>query len=163
MSYSPYGDVDGSVFMKPKQIEMDGILERIYDSLTTNEGERTLMVVCGDHGMNDVQPFSLMSDGRPAIMADHPLERHPRYIPHNRVSSQAVLFMSPSFPENTSAVPCPTESRSEFQYYDKIQQSDLVPTISTLLGWTIPRNNIGVILRSVISLWQGTILNKLLK
>lgn len=54
-----FRDFDGSVFMKPKQVEMDGILERIYNSLTTNEGERTLMVVCGDHGMNDV--FSLFN------------------------------------------------------------------------------------------------------
>ena len=43
--------------MKPKEVEMDGILERIYNSLTTKEGERTLMVVCGDHGMNDVVPL----------------------------------------------------------------------------------------------------------
>lgn len=40
--------------MRPKQVEMDGILERIYNSLSTKKGERTLMVVCGDHGMNDV-------------------------------------------------------------------------------------------------------------
>ena len=48
------GMADWSVYMKPKQIEMDGILEKIYNSLTTKKGERTLMVVCGDHGMNDV-------------------------------------------------------------------------------------------------------------
>ena len=52
-----YIDLDASVFMKPKEVEMDGILERIYNSLTTKEGERTLMVVCGDHGMNDVGPL----------------------------------------------------------------------------------------------------------
>jgi ethanolamine phosphate transferase 2 subunit G len=39
--------------MKPKQKEMDSILEKIYDSFTKKKGERTLMVVCGDHGMND--------------------------------------------------------------------------------------------------------------
>lgn len=89
-------------------------------------------------------------------MADHPLEKHPLYIPNNWCSSQAVLLMSPSFPENNSALQCPTESESEFQYYNKIQQSDLVPTISILLGWTIPRNNIGVILKSVFNLWKGT-------
>ena len=49
------GMTDWSVYMKPKQIEMDGILEKIYNSLTTKKGERTLMVVCGDHGMNDVR------------------------------------------------------------------------------------------------------------
>jgi len=50
---------------------------------------------------------------------------------------------------------CPIEPEGEFHYYDKVEQSDLVPTISTLLGWTIPRNNIGVILRSGFSLWKG--------
>jgi len=45
---------DISVYMKPKQREMDGILEKIYNSFTTDAGDRTLMVVCGDHGMNDV-------------------------------------------------------------------------------------------------------------
>lgn len=38
--------------MKPKQKEMDGILEKIYNSFTPKD--RTLMVICGDHGMNDV-------------------------------------------------------------------------------------------------------------
>jgi ethanolamine phosphate transferase 2 subunit G len=45
-----------SIYMQPKQREMDGIIERIYNSLTKTEGERTLMVICGDHGMNDVYP-----------------------------------------------------------------------------------------------------------
>jgi len=40
--------------MKPKQREMDGIIERMYNSFSMNGKERTLMVVCGDHGMNDV-------------------------------------------------------------------------------------------------------------
>ena len=146
---------DESVFMKPKQVEMDGILESIYNSLTTKDRERTLMVVCGDHGMNDVCYFSGVSDNRPAIMVGRPPEKPPLYILFKHRSSQAVLFMSPSFPENNSALRCPIGPQSEFHYYDKIQQSDLVPTISTLLGWTIPRNNIGVILRSVFSLWSG--------
>jgi len=46
-----------SIYMKPKQSEMDGIIERIYNTFTTEQGERTLMVVCGDHGMNDVYSF----------------------------------------------------------------------------------------------------------
>jgi ethanolamine phosphate transferase 2 subunit G len=54
---------------------------------------------------------------------------------------------------------CPIEPEGEFHYYDTIEQSDLVPTISTLLGWTIPQNNIGVILRSVFSHWKGNILS----
>jgi ethanolamine phosphate transferase 2 subunit G len=46
-----------SIYMKPKQSEMDGIIETIYNTFSTKHGERTLMVVCGDHGMNDVYSF----------------------------------------------------------------------------------------------------------
>ena len=45
-----------SVYMKPKQKEMDSILETIYESISAQSNERTLMVICGDHGMNDVHP-----------------------------------------------------------------------------------------------------------
>lgn len=62
--------------------------------------------------------------------------------------------MSPSFPENHS-LPCPVEAESEFNFYAKIQQSDLVPTISNLLGWTIPQNNIGVLPKSFLRFWKG--------
>ena len=61
--------------MKPKQSEMDGIIERIYNTFTTNLGERTLMVVCGDHGMNDVHSPEMETDCRREIMVAHPLER----------------------------------------------------------------------------------------
>lgn len=63
--------------------------------------------------------------------------------------------MSPAFSESGSTIESPVEPRSEFHYYTKIQQSDLVPTISSLLGWTIPRNNLGVLLRSFVDLWRG--------
>lgn len=48
-------DSDSSIFMEGKQREMDGIIERIYNSFTTETGERTVMMICGDHGMNDVR------------------------------------------------------------------------------------------------------------
>jgi ethanolamine phosphate transferase 2 subunit G len=52
----------------------------------------------------------------------------------------------------------PLPSENEFTFYNKIQQSDLVPTISGLLGWTIPRNNIGLLLKSFLPLWNGAAL-----
>ena len=64
-----------SVYMQPKQREMDGIIEKIYNSLTTKTRERTLIVICGDHGMNDVLTSLDESDCRLAIMADLPLEK----------------------------------------------------------------------------------------
>ena len=63
--------------------------------------------------------------------------------------------MSPSLSDGTTFLQSPVEPSSEFFYYNKIQQSDLVPTISTLLNWTIPRNNIGVLLRSFLRLWKS--------
>jgi len=68
-----------SVYMKPKQQEMDGILDKIYNSFMTTKGERTLMVVCGDHGMNDVRSFLFLSDLRLEITVGHPQARHQQY------------------------------------------------------------------------------------
>jgi hypothetical protein len=61
--------------MQPKQREMDGIIERIYNSFSTNAGERTLMVICGDHGMNDVWRLPDVTDSRLGITADLPPEK----------------------------------------------------------------------------------------
>src|SRR5579862_91293 len=62
---------------------------------------------------------------------------------------------SPSFPVDGLVIDCPAEPQGDFHFYSKIQQSNLVPTISTLLGWPIPRNNIGVLLQSFLNLWKG--------
>ena len=41
-----------SPYMKPKQIEMDKILQRLYTYVTKNDD--TLIVLMGDHGMNEI-------------------------------------------------------------------------------------------------------------
>jgi len=74
--------------------------------------------------------------------------------------------MSPSFSGQAPNLLSPILQQNEFDYYTKIQQCDLVPTISSLLGWTIPRNNIGVLLKSFLTLWKGkssTLLRKSLQ
>lgn len=52
-----------SPLMKPKQREMDQAIESIYEIISKQDAERmtndsksrgTLIVVCGDHGMNEV-------------------------------------------------------------------------------------------------------------
>jgi ethanolamine phosphate transferase 2 subunit G len=63
--------------------------------------------------------------------------------------------MSPFLSGNGSQIKSPISPENEFDYYTKIQQTDIVPTISTLLGWTIPRNNLGVLLKSFLALWKG--------
>lgn len=64
--------------MQPKQREMDGIIERIYKSFDTNARERTLIVVCGDHGMNDVSPLPDIIDIRLVITAVLLPEKRPQ-------------------------------------------------------------------------------------
>lgn len=55
-----------SPLMKPKQKEMDQAVESIYDIVYKQDAVRmrddsnargTLIVVCGDHGMNEVNTF----------------------------------------------------------------------------------------------------------
>jgi ethanolaminephosphotransferase len=64
-----------------------------------------------------------------------------------------MLFLSPSFP--VIPAEAPVEPQGEFHYYGKIQQSDIVPTISSFLGWPIPKNNLGVLVQSFLGLWKG--------
>ena len=69
-----------------------------------------------------------------------------------------MLFLSPSFDFGTK-YQSPVEPQPDFTYYTEIQQSDLVPTISTLLGLPVPLNNLGVTLKSLLPLWNGSKLN----
>jgi ethanolamine phosphate transferase 2 subunit G len=62
--------------------------------------------------------------------------------------------MSPSFSPEMSHFKSPLPQQAEYTYYTRIQQSDLVPTISSLFNWPIPRNNIGPLLKSLLSLWN---------
>lgn len=59
-----------SPLMKPKQKEMDQAIESIYDIVAEQDAKRimndpkargTLIVVCGDHGMNEVQYIFLFA------------------------------------------------------------------------------------------------------
>lgn len=48
-----------SALMKPKQAEMDAVADTIYQSLvkidsTSGQELPTLFILCGDHGMNEV-------------------------------------------------------------------------------------------------------------
>lgn len=48
-----------SPLMAPKQVEMDKVVERIYRHLEYRDeadGQRSLLVLLGDHGMTEVSP-----------------------------------------------------------------------------------------------------------
>ena len=119
--------------MPAKQREMDGIVEQIYGSMETSNGHQTsLLVVLGDHGMNDGGNHGGSSAGE---------------------VSTALLFISPSFKSAFEGVQCPVANITDFRYYDEVQQSDIAPTLASLLGFPIPRNNLGVVIPRMLELW----------
>ncbi|KAF9193241.1 major facilitator super transporter protein [Haplosporangium sp. Z 11] len=127
-----------STIMRPKQAEMDAVAETIYKTLLTkdsaakyNDNELpTLFILCGDHGMNEVGNHG--GSSRSEI-------------------STSFLFMSSRFDhiqsrDRIQAAVDPyrhASDREEYQYYKSVNQVDLVPTLSLLLGLPIPKNNVG--------------------
>lgn len=114
--------------MLPKQREMDGIVKVIFEAMEREEHHNdTLLVLAGDHGMN--------AGGNHG--GSGPGETEP-----------ALLFASPKFRtmSRRKDYECPTEPKdgTEFHFYTKVEQSDLVPTLAGLLGLSISRNSLGV-------------------
>jgi ethanolaminephosphotransferase len=122
--------------MLPKQREMDGIVRLIYEAMQTEEHlEDTLLVLVGDHGMN--------AGGNHG--GSGPGETEP-----------ALVFASPKFAGMKSRN-CPTTPKAgtEFEFYRKVQQSDVVPTIASLMGFPLPRNSLGVVLQETTEFLLG--------
>jgi ethanolaminephosphotransferase len=119
--------------MIPKQIEMDGIVQRIYQAMVTQPHlSSTLFVLCGDHGMNEGGNHGGSAIGE---------------------TSPALVFISPKFKRISTGQECPTAPRDEYSYYDIVEQSDVAPTIAALLGVPIPLNNLGVFIKDFLPLW----------
>lgn len=123
--------------MIPKQREMDDIVRTIYTAIENEDHlADTLFVLCGDHGMNDGGNHGGSAPGE---------------------TSPALVFMSPKlrklteFTDRTS----PTKPKGgEFEYYRMIEQSDIAPTLAGLLGFPVPRNNLGVFIEEFLHLWD---------
>ena len=120
--------------MVPKQAEMDGIVRQIYEEMTSAAHlGSTLLVLCGDHGMNDAGNHGGSAPGE---------------------TSPALVFISPKFMNVTNGLPCPSpEPDYQYQYYTTVEQSDIVPTLAGLLGFPIPLNNLGVFIPGLLELW----------
>lgn len=119
--------------MVPKQREMDGIVRRIYESLeSTSHLQSTLFVVCGDHGMNDAGNHGASSAGE---------------------TSPALVFMSPKFKSISKPLDVPAIVTDDFKYYSLVEQSDLAPTLGALLGFPVPKNNLGAVITNFLPLW----------
>ncbi|KAL8370465.1 hypothetical protein RB595_000708 [Gaeumannomyces hyphopodioides] len=122
-----------SQHMIPKQREMDGIIRNIYEAMESQEHlQSTLLVVCGDHGMNDAGNHGASSPGE---------------------TSPALVFVSPKLKALGHGFEAPAPYQDEFQYYNVVEQSDLAPTLAALLGFPVPKNNLGAFIPDFLPLW----------
>lgn len=121
--------------MLSKQREMDEIIKLMYESMTSKDHlKSTLLVLAGDHGMNDAGNHGGSAEGE---------------------TSPALVFISSKFHKISRGLEAPTTpSRGEFQYHSIIEQSDIAPTLAALLGFPIPLNNLGVIIPSFFQMWD---------
>ncbi|WQF75866.1 Putative Type I phosphodiesterase/nucleotide pyrophosphatase/phosphate transferase [Colletotrichum destructivum] len=123
-----------SSHMVPKQHEMDDIVKRIYSAMENQDHmSSTLMVLCGDHGMNDAGNHGASSPGE---------------------TSPALVFISPKLKALQRHLPAPAAFREDFSYYTKVEQSDLAPTLGALLGFPVPKNNLGAFISDFLPFWS---------
>lgn len=123
--------------MLPKQKEMDRIVREIYKAMEAEEHHaNTLLIVAGDHGMNNGGNHGGSGPGE---------------------TEPALLFASPKLKEmkKKRKYECPTSPKegTEFHFYTKMEQSDLVPTLAGLMGLPISRNSLGVSIPELDGLW----------
>lgn len=128
-----------SPYMLPKQLEMDGIVEQIFEAMTSNDHlASTLLVLCGDHGMNDAGNHGGSTLGE---------------------TSTALLFISPKMESISSGFPCPiNDTKHNYQFYSGVEQSDIAPTLAGLLGFPVPLNNLGVFIADLLPFWPKGLL-----
>ena len=121
--------------MVPKQVEMDGIARQIYEAIESRAHLRsTLLVLCGDHGMTDAGNHGGSAEGE---------------------TSPALVFISPKLQAISIGHDSPmTTLKSGFTYYEKVEQSDIAPTLASLLGFPIPLNNMGFIIPDFLQFWN---------
>jgi ethanolamine phosphate transferase 2 subunit G len=126
--------------MIPKQREMDGIIKRIFTAIESEHHlQSTLLVVCGDHGMNDAGNHGGSSAGE---------------------TSAALVFMSPKLRAVQIQNQAPLEEVDNYRFYSFIEQSDLAPTLGALLGFPPPKNNLGAMIPEFLSFWPDSRLYK---
>lgn len=121
-----------SPFMGPKQKEMDAIVERLYSYVL--EHPETLLVVMGDHGMNEIGNHGGSTAGE---------------------TNPGLIFASPRLSALKGENSCPVRDNDSYQYFTKINQIDLVPTMASLLNFPVPKNNLGVLIRDLLPLWDS--------
>nr|POE56678.1 gpi ethanolamine phosphate transferase 2 [Quercus suber] len=124
--------------MLPKQTEMDGIVKMVYEAMETQSQHKdTLLVLLGDHGMNAAGNHGGSGPGE---------------------TEPALLFASPKLKERSGRLryECPTMPKdgTEFRYFDKVEQSDIVPTLAGLMQFPVPKNSLGVFIKAFEGVWS---------
>jgi ethanolaminephosphotransferase len=126
----------GSPNMIPKQQEMDTIVSQIYEAIETQHFlKSTLLVLCGDHGMNDAGNHGGSTPGE---------------------TSPALVFISPKLRAIAPSLDVPAQFQEDFQYYTTVEQSDIAPTLGALLGFPVPRNNLGSFIPDFLPFWPNS-------
>ena len=133
--------------MLPKQREMDGIVKMVYEAMETlPHHEKTLLVLAGDHGMNAGGNHGGSGPGE---------------------TDPALLFASPKFRTMAKRreYECPTVPKegTEFHYYTKVEQSDVVPALAGLMGFPISKNSLGVFIPELGGFWRPEQMLQLLR
>ena len=124
--------------MPAKQAEMDGIVQMIYHAMTSQKQlAGTLLVLLGDHGMNEAGNHGASSAGE---------------------VSTALTFVSDKFKSlDIAGFPSPAVTgdvnKGNYQYYDLVEQSDIAPTLAALLGFPVSSNNLGVLIPTLMGMW----------
>lgn len=122
--------------MVVKQREMDGVVRQIYTAIESQGHlQSTLFVVCGDHGMNDAGNHGASSPGE---------------------TSPALVFMSPKLRALKSNLRSPMPEDESFRYYSTVEQSDVAPTLAALLGFPVPKNNLGALIPEFLPFWSNS-------
>ncbi|RCI06077.1 hypothetical protein CU098_013548, partial [Rhizopus stolonifer] len=148
-----------SPLMKPKQKEMDAAIEHIYRIVKQQDIQRmqqdanakhTLIVVCGDHGMNEKGNHGGSSVGETSavsLMKDTCLVL---------TQAQALVFLSSTFESLPSKQPPLIDLNREHIYgFPIIDQIDLVPTLASLFAFPVPKNNLGKMIPELYQTKQG--------
>jgi ethanolaminephosphotransferase len=112
---------------------MDDVVRQIYSGLERlPHHQNTLFVLAGDHGMTENGNHG--GDSAAEI-------------------ASALVFISPKFKSLGKALPNPHPHSSEYNYYSVVNQVDIVPTLSTLLGVSIPVGSVGVYIDELLALF----------
>lgn len=125
-----------SPHMIPKQHEMDDIVKLVYSAIEKEPHlKSTLFVLLGDHGMNDAGNHGGSGAGE---------------------TSPALVFMSPKVKGVQKVevkAPAKPMDHEGFEFYRKVEQSDVAPSLAGLLGLPMSKNNLGVVIPEFLTFW----------